>query len=248
MATPVTLVDDTTPSGKPYSAANPLPTAGPTGGSADQVQGPVADDAAAVGNPVPVGGIHLTTSPTYANGDRTQLQAGSAGLLMSSIGRRGTYSDGILNTNIVWPFGYDDGRTAGGSALATAMMVFNNTTWDRAVKPNAASRIASAAASVNATSAKGAAGNVFRVYGNNAKASIVYLKIYNKATAPTVGTDTPVLTIPIAASSRFDIDIGAANGFYLGTGIAYGFTTDAADSGTTALLAADILGFTLTYA
>lgn len=36
MATPVTLVDDTTPSGKPYSASNPLPTSVPTGGDVDQ--------------------------------------------------------------------------------------------------------------------------------------------------------------------------------------------------------------------
>jgi hypothetical protein len=110
---------------------------------------------------------------------------------------------------------------------------------------NATSRIASAAASTNPTSAKASAGQVFKAYGNNAKASVVYLKIYDKASAPTVGTDTPKITVPIAASSRFEI---ALDGFYLATGIAYGFTTDAADNGTTALLAADILGFTLTYA
>lgn len=115
-------------------------------------------------------------------------------------------------------------------------------------KPNAASRIASAAASVNATSAKATPGDVFRAMGYNAKASVVYLKIYNKASAPTVGTDTPVLTIPLAASSVFNHDIGGDIGFGLDTGIAYGFTTDAANNGTTALLAGDILGFTLIYA
>ena len=63
-----------------------------------------------------------------------------------------------------------------------------------------------------------------------------------------MGTDIPVLTIPIPASAPFNLDIGGANGHYFGTGIAYAFTTDAADSGTTALLSGDILGFNLTYA
>jgi hypothetical protein len=91
----------------------------------------VDDAAAGTTAPVPVGGIHLTTSPAYTNGDRTQWQSGAAGLLMNSIGRRGTYSDTISNGNIVWPFGFDDGRAVGGSALAVAQTVFNGTTWDR---------------------------------------------------------------------------------------------------------------------
>lgn len=112
-------------------------------------------------------------------------------------------------------------------------------------RPSAASRIASAAASVNATSAKASAGNLHRISGYNAKASVVYLKFYDKATAPTVGTDTPVLTLALAASAVFNLDMG---GHYFSTGIAYGLTTDAADAGTTALLAGDILGLTVTYA
>jgi hypothetical protein len=47
--------------------------------------GPVADDAAASGNPVPVGGIYNTTLPTYANLDRTQLQTGDNGSINTQI-------------------------------------------------------------------------------------------------------------------------------------------------------------------
>lgn len=122
---------------------------------------------------------------------------------------------------------------------------FNGSTWDRRKKPNAASRIPSAAASVNATSAKASAGDLHIISGHNAKASVVYLKFYNKATAPTVGTDTPVLVLACPSSQPFLFDL---KGHYFSTGIAYGMTTDAADSGTTALLAGDVLGLTVTYA
>ncbi len=121
----------------------------------------------------------------------------------------------------------------------------NNVNTGAAMAPNASSRIASAAGSVNATSAKASAGTAFRAMGNNVKASVVYLKLYNKASAPTVGTDVPVITVPIAASGVFDKMLDR---YYFSTGIAYGFTTDAADNGTTALTAGDILDFTLTYA
>lgn len=222
-----------------------LVSGGASGATADQVQGNVASGATDAGNPVKVGGVVSTAGlGPVSVGQRSDLWLSSSGAAVIS-GVTVTGADGVANTNIST---LASTNSTGTRLLGVAPSVFNGTSWDREAKPNAASRIASAAASVNATSAKGSAGNVFKVFGNNAKASIIYVKIYNKATAPTVGTDTPVLTIPIAASSRFDIDLGGAIGFYLGTGIAYGFTTDAADNGTTALLAADILGFTLTYA
>ncbi|MBI1198383.1 MAG: hypothetical protein GC203_11020 [Phenylobacterium sp.] len=60
-----------------------VPVSNPSAGSFQaQVQGPVADDAAASGNPVPVGGKHNATLPTYADGDRTQWQATSRGSLI----------------------------------------------------------------------------------------------------------------------------------------------------------------------
>lgn len=113
-----------------------------------------------------------------------------------------------------------------------------------AVKPTSVSRIPSAAGSVNATSAKGSAGEVWLANGYNAKAATVYLKLYNVADTPTVGTDTPFAILAIPASSAFSFEL---NGLYMDTGIGYGFTTDAADNGTTALTAGDILGFSLIY-
>lgn len=109
----------------------------------------------------------------------------------------------------------------------------------------AASRIPSAAASVNATSAKASSGKLFAVNAYNASAAVVYLKFYDKASAPTVGTDTPVLTLALPATSVSSYSFQA--GFAFATGIAYGMTTVAADNGTTALTAGDVLGLNVVY-
>lgn len=108
------------------------------------------------------------------------------------------------------------------------------------------SRIVSAAASTNATSAKASAGTLFQAAGYNAATALRYLKFYNKASAPTVGTDTPVLTYAIPASTAFVIDF--PSGFRFATGIAYALTTGVADNDTGALTAADILGLNVVYA
>lgn len=54
------------------------------------------------------------------------------------------------------------------------------------------------AATTNATSVKATAGNIYTITLSNNGAAAAYFKLYNKATAPTVGTDTPldVITIP----------------------------------------------------
>jgi hypothetical protein len=209
-----------------------------------QVVGSVASGATDSGNPVKVGAPFNSTLPSPTNGQRVDLQSdGNGNLRVVPVTFVAAGSDGFSNTNI--GFSRSSTLQSGTALFAQAPYKFNGTGWDRQVKPNAVSRIASAAASTNATSAKASAGNAFKVAGYNAKASVVYLKLYNKASAPTVGTDTPFMTIPLAASAVFNIDFAE---LYFSTGVAYGFTTDAADNGTTALAAGDILGFSLVYA
>lgn len=72
---------------------------------------------------------------------------------------------------------------------------------------------------------KAAAGHLYTLTVYNVNASVRYLHLYNKASAPTVGTDTPVLTIPLLGASVQHInwtDIGQA----FSTGIAWAYTTD----------------------
>jgi hypothetical protein len=90
------------------------------------VGGPVSDDAAASGNPVPVGGIYNTTKPTYANGDRTQAQSDTKG----NIGVVLKVEDGTTSANIA-TFVTDAQTNTTGVSTKSFGAVFNGTNWDR---------------------------------------------------------------------------------------------------------------------
>lgn len=95
------------------------------------------------------------------------------------------------------------------------------------------------AATTNATSIKGSAGTVMAIVCNNINAAARFVKFYNKATAPTVGTDVPVFTIPIPAGSIVSVACGNA-GIRFGTGIALAITAVGTDADTTAVAANEI--------
>lgn len=103
------------------------------------------------------------------------------------------------------------------------------------------SRVISAA-STNATSAKASAGQVYGWFISNTNAAPRYLKLYNKASAPTVGTDTPAMTVLIpgnAAGAGANVEF--TNGIAFGTGIAYAITTGVADSDVGSVAANEIV-------
>lgn len=116
------------------------------------------------------------------------------------------------------------------SIIATATSTSNGLTTTKVI----------AAASTNATSIKTNAGRVYLIIASNTAASVRYLKIYNKASAPTVGTDVPVLTIALPAGSLQKIDL-ADIGMYFATGISLAMTTGYADADTGALTAGDVI-------
>jgi len=121
--------------------------------------------------------------------------------------------------------------------LADAFLVFNTEVAD-------AARTAAwnFAASTNATSLKASAGTLYQLYAVNLNAAVRYIKFYNKASAPTVGTDTPVATFPIPASATgAGFQINFDPGFDFSTGIAYATTTGVADSDTAAVAANEII-------
>lgn len=95
------------------------------------------------------------------------------------------------------------------------------------------------AATTNATNVKGSAGTLGGWYLFNTNAAVRYLKIYNKATAPTVGSDTPFMTIPIPAGGGANIEF--PNGIAMGTGIGFAITTGVADADTGAVAANEIV-------
>ena len=105
------------------------------------------------------------------------------------------------------------------------------------------------AASTNATSVKASAGTITTIVAVNiSETTVSYLKIYDKATAPTVGTDVPVMTIPIPTNIQgAGIVIPIPNGVTFSNGIAIAVTGGVADSDTTAVLADEVV-INLTYA
>lgn len=99
------------------------------------------------------------------------------------------------------------------------------------------------AATTNATSVKGSAGTLYMLTAMNTNAAARYLKFYNKATAPTVGTDTPVLVFTVpgnTAGAGFVCPIPTC-GIDFSTGIGFATTTGAADSDTGAVAANEIV-------
>jgi len=84
------------------------------------------------------------------------------------------------------------------------------------------------ATGTNSAAIKGSAGLVYGVIVGNTNSSPRYLKLYDTASAPTVGTTTPKITIPVLRLSKIDIPHGAT----FASGIGIGLTTGAADNDT----------------
>lgn len=96
-----------------------------------------------------------------------------------------------------------------------------------------------AANSNNSTSVKGSAGLVYSVMVTNNSATIAYFKLFNKTTAPTCGSDTPVWRMMVPASSGFVFN--SDQGLTLGTGIGYCLVTGIADADNTSVAASAYL-------
>lgn len=206
-----------------------------------RVVGSVASAATDSGNPVKVGGVYRATASTLTDGQRSDLITDTRqNLRVTLYGANST--NAVAQSN-----GGFDGNPTNLSAVyvLTYGLIYNGTTWDRLRLPSATSRIVSSAASTNATLGKNATGWLFAVTGYNSNAVVRYLKLYNKASAPTVGTDTPIMTIALVPSAGFAIDFPAP--YYFSTGIAYALTTGSADADTGAVGAGDILGLNLAY-
>ena len=86
-----------------------------------------------------------------------------------------------------------------------------------------------------ATSVKASAGMVYGYTVCNANTSAVYFRLFNLATAPTVGTSTPLLVDIVPASNcvHFVHELGLA----YGSGIAFDVTSGSLSNGDTITIA-----------
>lgn len=184
------------------------------------VGGAAASAAAIAGNPVLMGGTFTTTPPTVTTGQAVNLQTTNRGEQLVAI---------------------SSGATAVAVKAASTAAAAADPALTVALSPNMAPTLSAvnSAATTNATSVKASAGTVFSVCCSNTGGAAAFVKLYNLATAPTVGTSVPVLTISVPASGTVTIDFGTF-GSRFGTGIALAITNLAADTDTTAVAAAQV--------
>ncbi|MGX9981118.1 hypothetical protein [Methylobacterium fujisawaense] len=91
---------------------------------------------------------------------------------------------------------------------------------------------------------KGATGNVFNLTAWNSDTVPVWVKLFNKASAPTMGTDSAVWEAMVPAGGTISVPF-ADVGLSLGTGIAVGFSGAQGPTNATALNAAGKAGVSL---
>lgn len=153
----------------------------------------------------------------------------------------------ITNTNVTKGSGVIDATTQR-VVVATDQIVpvspRANTTGTNGTTPYKLTSLAS----TNANVVKNSGGNLYSIIAIGLTSTVRFLKLYNKATTPTVGTDVPVMTIPIPANTQ---GAGVALPFSMGVnfplGIGIAITSGSADNDTGAVGAGDVI-VNLTYA
>lgn len=94
------------------------------------------------------------------------------------------------------------------------------------------------AATTNAAVIKSTAANFYGLSVMNTSATTKYVRFYSKATAPTVGTDVPIMVVAVPATSSKEIQYVPA--LRIGTGLGVAITGGAAVNDATAVAAGDV--------
>ena len=169
----------------------------------------------------------------------TKVKAGFFRLRLTTAASAGT------TTIYVNGFQVDIGQPVGQPVTAT-LTNSSTTIGDVGIQYRASSAGAASiskvlsAATTNATVVKASAGRVIGWSIVNTTAAIKYLRLYNKTTAPTVGTDSPVSVIPIPANGIATVSHPGGIGF--ATGIGYSITGASPDLDATATAVGDVVG------
>jgi hypothetical protein len=91
------------------------------------------------------------------------------------------------------------------------------------------------ATTTNATALTSVPANISILHMENSGDGVRYVKFYNKASAPVVGTDVPLITIGIPAVSSSSFTLPALVGIDFSIGISFAITLGAADGDATPL-------------
>ena len=123
-------------------------------------------------------------------------------------------------------------------ASGTITTVSNVTTAGTPLAPATPYFVVSAATTNGALILTGTSG-LQAFFANNFGATDAFVKLYNKATAPTVGTDIPEMTIKVPATGQVELSPGF-NGYRFALGLGIAITNLAADTDTTAVAAGQV--------
>ena len=185
-----------------------------TGGTAATSLGKAEDAAHASGDTgVAVWSVRRDTAATgtSADGDYASLNTDSTGHLWTRIGLALP-----AGTNVIGDVGLS-GRTTGGLTLHRRLST-----------------------GTDSTNVKNAAGQLFWGFVTNTNASARYIKFYNSASAPTLGSGTPILTFLVPPGSS-GLQITAEQGLAFSTGIGYTLSTGATDADAVTVAANEII-------
>lgn len=187
--------------------------------------GAAASAAAVTGNPVLQGFTFTTTLPTVTTGQAVNAQSTARGEQLVAL------SNGAV---AVAHKAASTAAAATDPALVVSLSPNSPITF-----PTPSTSIINSAATTNATSVKASAGTVYSVTASNTGAAVAYVKLYNLATAPTVGTSTIAITIPVPAGGTVNLPFGTS-GARFSTGIGLAITNLGTDADATAVTAAQV--------
>lgn len=130
----------------------------------------------------------------------------------------------------VWKVGLSADAIEPAPVIPTHAVTITGSATTTPVTPTAYSLVTTA--STNSALIVGVAASLFELSISNPTATAASVKLYNKATAPTVGTDIPVLTVTIAAGATQVLNFGfTGKRFATGLGIAVTALPIATDTG-----------------
>lgn len=172
-----------------------------------------------------------TTDPTFVDGVANPLSLTTTGRLRSDVTGTVAVSGGVAVTGAVSVTG---AVTVSGTATVSGAVTVSGTATTTPTTPTPYTL--TTAASTNTGFVKASAGSLFELTVFNSSGATVYVKIYNKASAPTLASDVPVFVIPVAAAAFTVANFGQL-GKRFATGIAIAVTGAAGFTDTTNIAA-----------
>lgn len=193
---------------------------------------------------VPVGGAPSASAVSTATG-AGQWKGNGSGLQGVRVFST-SYTSGTVNVTLraMQAAGHVSAMVTGASSmpisgsLTTVSTVTSVTNAGTPTVPATPYFLNSAASTNGALIITGTSG-LQAFFASNSGASDAWVRLFNKATAPVVGTDIPEMLIRVAAGGQFELSPGF-NGYRFPLGLGIAITGGSADTDTTAVAAGQV--------